>query len=325
MDPKIRLNELAQGYQHSVVLLTAVKVGVFDALAGGPDTAAALAQRLELDARALEILLLALVGEGLLELADDRFALVADFAPLLVSDSPQTQANILKHNFACMQQWVRLEETLRTGRPAADVFQEWTDETMRNFICGMADISRTSSQEVAEKLDLSPWRRMLDLGGGPATASIVFARRYPELRSVVFDLEGPISIAREQIAQAGLSDRIETQVGDYFVDDFGDGYDLIYISNIIHSMSPDETRQIVAKAWQALEPGGAIIIKEFFLDDTRTAPLPAALFSINMLAGTTGGKSYTFSETRRILSDAGFKDFKTINVAAASALLSGVK
>ena len=325
MDPKVRLNELAQGYQHSVVLLTAVKVGVFDALADGPGTAATLAERMGLDARALEILLLALAAEGLLEVADDRFALVADFAPLLLSSSPQTQANILKHNYACMQRWVQLEETLRTGRPVEEATQERDDEAMRNFICGMADISRASSREVAEKLDLSPWRRMLDLGGGPGTASIVFAQHNPALRCVVFDLEGPISIARDQIAQVGLSDRVETQVGDYFVDDFGDGYDLVYISNIIHSMSPDETRQIVAKAHRALSPGGAIIIKEFFLDDTRAAPLPAALFSINMLTATAGGKSYTFNETRRILSEAGFQNFQTLDVAAASALLIGTK
>ena len=346
-DTRMRLQDVSRGYQSSVVLLTACHLGVFDALgdnsraAAGPaqapaDLAAALrldsraavgpartpadlAAALRLDPRALEIVLLALASDGFLEKDGEGFRLGKDYAPYLLSGGAQTQASILRHNYNCLRRWCRLEEVLRTGQPAPR--EDEGPEEMRAFICGMADISRLSSAEVADKLDLSPYRRMLDVGGGPGTAAIEFARRNPALRCVVFDLEGPIGIAREEIRKADLADRVETRVGDYFRDDLGEGFDLVYVSNIIHSMGPADTRMLFGKSHRALVPGGTLIIKDFFLEDDRITPNTAALFSVNMLVGTEQGRSYTLTETREMLEEMGFTDFRAIEVATASRLL----
>jgi ubiquinone/menaquinone biosynthesis C-methylase UbiE len=317
---RVRLQDVSRGYQSSVVLLTACKMGVFDALGDASRTARDLAGALRLDARALEIVLLALASDGFLK-ADGKggFRVADKYAPYLLSDGARTQASILRHQYNCLQRWRQLAEVLRTGKPAPR--DEEGPDDMRAFIRGMSDISRMSSAEVADKVDLSPFRRMLDVGGGPATASIEFARRHPALRCVVFDLEGPLGIAREEIAKAGLADRIETRAGDYYHDAFGEGFDLVYISNIIHSMAPDDVPMLFEKSRRALASGGTIIVKDFFLEDDRISPNVAALFSVNMLVGTEAGRSYTLRETQEMLSRVGFTDFQEVEVAAASKLL----
>jgi len=323
VDPKMRLSETARGYQSAIVLLTACKTGVFAAIGRSARSVEPLARELGLNERALETALLALAADGfLLREGPDGFRVAPQYAPYLLPDSPETQVSMMNHQYACLQRWAQLESVLRTGEPAPrEETGAVAERAMRDFICGMANISRDSSAEVAQKIDLSPYRRMLDVGGGPGTSSIVFAQRYPDLRCVVFDLEGPIGIAREEIDKAGLADRVEARVGDYFQDDFGEGFDLVYVSNIIHSLAPQDTAMIVGKSRTALDPGGTIILKDFFLEDDRITPSFGAFFSVNMLVGTDGGKSYTLTETQEILAAAGFGDFQTVEVATASRLL----
>ncbi len=322
-DPQQRLDELSAGYQNAVILLTANHLGVFPALAAGPRVAADLASELGLDARALETTLLALAAEGILSQARGTFCLAPDFAPLLLPGGSQSRASIMEHNYHLLRRWVGLDEVLRTGRPAADTQRPRDGTQLRAFICGMADISRQSSEEVARKLDLSPFNRLLDVGGGPGTAAITFALRYPQLRCVVYDLPEVVPIAREEIARAKLEERVATVAGDFLEDPLGSGFDILYVSNIIHSQSVGQTAALFGRCREALVAGGTVVVKDFFLDDSRVEPASAARFSVNMLVGTAEGKSYTLDETRELLADAGFGDFRVVTVARASALLVG--
>lgn len=321
-DPAAHISQVAQGFRLAAVLLTAVKTGLFDALdAEEGSTLGEAADALGFDPRALEVVLLALAAHGFVEIRDGRYRTTSAFAPVLRRDGAQSQANILSHNCNLMARWTSLPEVLRQGRPVESPSMERKGEDLRNFICGMADISRRSSAEVAEALDLSDARRMLDLGGGPATSSIVFCRRCPQLHATVFDLPDVVRIAREEIDKADLADRIHTRAGNMLDGDYGGPYDLVYVSNIIHMLSPDQTAHVFQHAARATAPGGRIVVKDFFLDDSRTRPPEAALFSVNMLVGTQGGKSYTYSETQQLLRQAGFDDFAREPVASASALL----
>ena len=95
------------------------------------------------------------------------------------------------------------------GRPERD------EAEVRAFIWGMHAIARDLAPLVAAKLDLKAVRHLLDLGGGPATYAITFAQANPELKATVFDLPMPIEIARENIANNGLTDRINTLAGNF--------------------------------------------------------------------------------------------------------------
>ena len=111
-------------------------------------------------------------------------------------------------------------------------------------------------------------------------------------------------------------------MGDFHTDDYGQDFDVVYISNIIHMLSPDQTRQLLTKAGQALVSGGRVLVKDFFLDDTRTAPAWTAQFSVNMLVSTKGGKSYTLTEMSALLEQTGFGGLETVPIPRNSLLIS---
>ena len=321
MDTKTRLEQLAHGYQDSVILLTALQAGIFEAFDGTSRPPEELAGRLDLDVRAVDILLHALAAAGVLERDDaGRFSLPDGPAAVLRRDGAESQARIFAHHHNLMHRWLRLDETLRTGEPTP---REPSSRTHRDYICGMRDVSRKSSREAVDRIDLGGARRLLDLGGGPATAALTFAAAHPELECVVFDLPETVAIAREVIEATDLAERVSAVEGDYFVDDFGEGFDVVYVSNIIHSIGAEAITMIYRKAHAALVPGGRVMVKDFFLDDDRCSPPFAARFAVNMLVGTEGGRSYTRSETMDTLRAAGFGAFEVVDVAVHSQVIIG--
>lgn len=325
-DPRSLLDRTSAAYQDSIILLTANHLGVFGALAAGPRTAAQLANDLGLDARALDILLCALVGMDVLEQpAADTFAMPAAVASLLDPDGADTMHSILDHHFHLLERWVQLADVVRTGKPAPRDGPR-DERSLRAFICGMKDISRRSSEEVADALpELGDCHRLLDLGGGPGTSALTFCRRWPQLTAVVFDLPEVVAIAEEEIGKAGLADRVSTLAGDYHHDPLlPDGavpYDAVYVSNIIHSLSSTGTADLLRKATDALAPGGLLVIKDFYLDETRTRPAFGARFAVNMLVGTEDGKSYPWREVMDLCADLGLADVRRIDVAVNSGLV----
>ncbi|MEZ4389024.1 MAG: methyltransferase [Candidatus Krumholzibacteriia bacterium] len=325
-DPRPFLDRMSGGYQDAMILLAANHLGVFGALATGPRTAAELASQLEVDPRALDILLRALVGaEVLVQPSPDGFAMRDDLAPYLDPASADTMHSILDHHHHLLARWVQLADVVRTGEPAPAAGPR-SDRSLRAFICGMKDISRRSSEEVADVLpELGGCGRLLDLGGGPGTSALTFCRRWPQLAAVVFDLPEVVAIAEEEIEAAGLSARVSTLAGDYHVDPLAAPgaapYGAVYVSNIIHSLSPDETGALLRKAVDVLAPGGLLVIKDFYLDDTRTRPAFGSRFAVNMLVGTAGGKSYTWRETADLCRGLGLGDVRRLEVAVNSGLV----
>jgi predicted O-methyltransferase YrrM len=316
-----RIETMTAGYRDSCILIAALKVGIFEALGEEQRTSNEVATALGLDTRAVDIVMCALAAAAVLQKHNDRFTIDPDARPYLLPDGPETMASIIGHNRSLLRSWVQLEEVMRTGTPAPR--EERTPDEMDDFIRGMENVSRRSSEEVESKIDFSGARRLLDLGGGPGTAALTFARANPELKCVVFDLEGPEGIAAEQIKKAGLADRVTTRVGDFLTDDIGKDFDFVYISNIIHMLSPDQTLALLEKAKVALVSGGRVMVKDFFLADSRIEPPWTAQFSVNMLVNTEGGKSYTFTEMKDLLAQAGFGGPETVEIARNSMVIIG--
>ncbi len=102
-----------------------------------------------------------------------------------------------------------------------------------------------------------------------------------------------------------LSERIDYVAGDYTRDPLPSGYDLVFLSAIIHSNPPDENRKLIRKCAGALNPGGAVVVQDFIMDESRTEPPGGAFFALNMLVNTAAGDTYTESEVREWMKDAG--------------------
>jgi predicted O-methyltransferase YrrM len=194
----------------------------------------------------------------------------------------------------------------------------------RAFARAMADTGRESSRLTATAIDLSEVRHFLDLGGGPGSYAIEFAQRAPDLEAVIFDSAETLEVARQNVAAARLSGRIEVRAGNAFEDELGSGYDLILLSNFIHIYSPEQNRPLMGRCAAALAAGGRLAIKDFFLDPDRTSPTAAALFAVNMLVNTEAGDCYTLSEVRTWCAAAGLR-FETYRELTAQSGLVIVK
>ncbi|PTN09661.1 O-methyltransferase [Mangrovibacterium marinum] len=103
---------------------------------------------------------------------------------------------------------------------------------------------------------------------------------------------------------------IKTYTGDYTKDDLPEGFDLVFLSAIIHSNPLETNQQLIKKCFKALNNKGQIIIQDWIMNDERTEPTTGAIFAINMLVGTDGGDCFTEQEVSDMLTTAGFKQIQ---------------
>jgi SAM-dependent methyltransferase len=290
------LGKLWKGFWSSRVLLTANNLRVFDCLEK-PKTTEEVAYLIAADVRATEILLNALTGLKLLRKTSGKFRNSAVAKRFLMRESPYYQGDIIRHADTLWQNWSHLDDVVRTGMPARKA------QNHESFIRGMHDNAVFRAGKVIGRIGLKGVRHALDLGGGPGTYSIELARK--GISVTLFDLPETIPISRDIVERAGM-DGITFKAGDFFADDIGSGYDLILISQVLHSFSAKDNLIIVKKCKEALRTGGQIVIHEFLIADSLAAPEHSALFSVNMLVNTGGGRCYSPREIMGWLSEAGF-------------------
>lgn len=322
-----RLSSIAKGFQGAVVLATAARLKIFTLLDKGPLNAEQVAEKLGLHKRATDIFLHALAGMELVEKVSGRFRNSALADQLLVRGRDYYQGDIILHNANLIARWLHLPRVLKTGKPAETPRAVDDRQLRRDFILGMSNVAALSAQKVAGSIDLASSTRMLDLGGGPGTYAITFCRLNPNLEAVVFDLPQVIEeITRSQVAEAGMQGRIELLAGDYLKDSLGSGYDLVLVSNIIHSLGEKENFLLIKRCFDCMLPGGSkIVVKDFLLEKDRTRPAFSSMFAVNMLTGTDSGGCYTKSQTKKWLESAGFRDEKLVDISPQARMVVGVK
>ena len=300
------LLQLSGSYWSTCTLHAGVKLDIFTCLADSAMTTAELARQLTADERGLEMLLHALTALELLHKEAGRFRATTFSATYLSKKSASYMGHIIMHHHHLVEGWSRLDEAVIQGEPVRQsLSHEAAERERESFLMGMFNLASLNAPRIAAALELGGHRRMLDLAGGPGSYAIHFCLHNPDLTAVVYDLPTTRPFAEQTIRHFGLSERITFQAGDVLTGQLDSGYDLVWISHLLHSESPADSAAIVAKAAASLADGGRLLIQEFILDDTKTAPLFPALFSLNMLLGTRAGQSYTQQELGQLMNAAG--------------------
>jgi len=234
---------------------------------------------------------------------------------------------MIDHQNDLWRVWGRLEDAVRTNQPVSRSSTALDPDTHRHFIRAMHERALRGGAALAGTLDLTGRHLLFDAGGGAGTYSIFLCQRYPDLRAIVFDLPATVEIAQEVIAGYGLSERISTQAGDYFKDDFGAGNDVVLFSAVLHSLGPDNCRLLLRKAYASLNPGGLVVVHEGLVDRDKTSPLGAVLFSLNMLVNTGEGESWSAEEITSWMEECGFlqPEVKPLPGRLGTALVIGRK
>ncbi len=319
------LRSLAAGFQPAKLLMTALDLGVFDILARGPATAEEVAAALGLDARATEIASNALVALGVLELRAGRYRNTPAAAEMLVRGSDGYRGEILRHLHRTWDNWSGLADAWRTGRSGRSTGLPLDEQAVRHFILGMENLTRDLAPRLADLLPLDGCRRALDLGAGPGNYALAFVRRVPGLEVVHFDLPATSRVARGFLAGRDGADRISFVEGSFLEDPLGEGYDFVWISQVLHMLGEGPAADLVRRASDALAGGGTLAIHDHFLEPDRTGPQPAALFGVHMLVASEGGRAYAFEEMEAWLRKAGIEPVERIAYGGPHRILVGRK
>ncbi len=314
--------KLSAAYWPSCAVHAAVSLDLFTVLdraekQGRALSSAALAKRLRCNARATGMLATALVALGFLERDGETLRLAPEIGRYLSALSPEYVGFIIRHHGHIMPGWVKLAEAVRTGGRMRDNSSSDTEseEEREAFLMGMFNIAVGQADSVAASLDLSGRKRLLDLGGGPGTYAVYFCRHNAELTATVFDLPTSESFARGVIKRFDLQKRVDFTGGDFLKSKLPTGYDVAWLSQILHGESPKDAARLVKRAGKTLNRGGLLCVQEFILDDDLSGPAHSALFSLNMLVGTIGGQSYSQSEIAAMLRDAGAVNIRRVEAA----------
>lgn len=301
------LMQLTLGFQRSQVLFTATALGVFDALAAGARRVEEIAGRCRSASEPMRRLLNACCALDLVERDGAGYRNAPIAARFLAADAPRSLANWVRFMGHFYAPWGRMDEVLGDGRPVADGLARLIEggDYTRHMILAMHEYAMGPGRDAIARLELPGCRRLLDVGGGPGSYAILLAERNPELQAVVFDLPPVVDIAREVVARHGLADRISTQAGNYHTDPWGDGYDAVLLSNMLHQEDPATCRRLLQKAAEALVDGGTVIVQLAFLNRDHAGPPWAALLSLQVLLFYRGGRTYSTEEILEMLPGAG--------------------
>ena len=303
---KEAIQGLAWAYMESRVFLTGVELDLFTLLATVPLTAKQITDRIQADLRALTIVLDALAAMGLLiKKKQEAYQTEPLAAALLSVGGSESILPMLQHSADLWNRWSQL--TRKIAEPPVP------DKTRRAFIHTMHLVATPLAPRIVTTVNPGMARRLLDVGGALGTYTMAFLRASPQMRATLFDLPPVIEMARETIKTAGMLDRVTLVAGDYNKDPLPSaGYDLAFVSAIIHQNSFAENLALFQKIYHVLEPGGRVVIRDHVLSPDRTQPKSGALFAVNMLAGTQGGNCYTEAEIRDFLGQAGFVKMRLV-------------
>jgi acetylserotonin N-methyltransferase len=158
---------------------------------------------------------------------------------------------------------------------------------------------------VARRYDFRGISRVLDVGGGSGCFMVAAAQAHAHLRCSVMELPAMCDAANGYVRDGGVADRVDTCAVDMFRQPWPQGYDALFFSNIWHDWNVRTCQWLAARAFEALPPGGRIMLHEMLLDDHGDGPVTAASFSLLMLLATQG-QQFTFGELKSILETAGF-------------------
>ena len=301
---------MASAFQESCLLFAASDLGLFRKLAEtGPATASDLAGALHLDVRGATLLMNACAAIGLLEKAGEKFSNSAESAAFLVPGKPGDLSGALRYNRDVYNAWGKVAQLARTGTPVEDPQIHLGDDEARtrSFVMSMHGKALAMAQPVLSLLDVKGRKRLLDIGGGPGTFSVLLAKANPGLQCTVLELAPIAAIAKDMIAAEGQSERVELLPGDYHTTPFPKGMDVVLFFGMMHQEPVEVIRDLLARGYEALNPGGLVYVMDMMTDASHVNPPFSAMFAVNMALTKEHGWVFSDEELRGWLKGTGFQ------------------
>jgi 3-hydroxy-5-methyl-1-naphthoate 3-O-methyltransferase len=326
-----RIMQFAWAYAAPLMIEAAIRNRIFDELDAGPKDVDELHAATGASTRGVSAVANALVGLNLLAKDDaGHYSLTPESAAFLVRSKPSFMGGLIMHTSGhLIPRWLHLNEVVQTGVPVGAVNQEETGSAFfEQFVQDIFPMSYPPAKALAAHLDLSSATgpvSVLDLAAGSGVWGIALAQSSPQVRVTAVDWPGVLPTTEKTVAKFGLSDRYIFSPGDLRDADFGSGHQIATLGHILHSEGEKRSRELLAKTFAALAPGGTIAVQEFLVNKERTGPPNGLIFAVNMLINTEDGSTWSFEEIGDWLREAGFVNPRTLDSPGPSPLILATK
>jgi hypothetical protein len=255
-----RIIQLGLGFWGAKTLLTAVELGLFTELAGGPLSGNEIARRLELHSRSARDFLDALVALGMLERTGDLYSDTAETALFLDRKKPSYVGGILEMaNARLYPFWGALTDALRTGKPqneakgGGNLFEAvYADpQRLRQFLASMTGLSMGSAKAIAAKFPWEKYKTFIDIGCAQGGLPVQVALAHKHLTGGGFDLPVVRPVYEEYVRSFGLEKRLKFHAGDFMKDPLP-AADVLIMGHILHDWDMEEKRMLMTTAARML-------------------------------------------------------------------------
>lgn len=305
-----RIFNALNAFMQTEAIKAAIKLDVFTAIAEGRATPAAIAQHSKAAERGIRILCDYLTIHGFLSKTNGKYALSPDAALFLDKRSPAYLGGIA--DFLTGERQVegfqRMADAVRKGGSAKEKDSlEPNDPMWVLFAHAMRPLMMMPAQGIAqEMLKGGKAKKVLDIAAGHGVFGITVAQHHPEAHIYAVDWASVLEVAAQNAKAMGVAARHHLLPGSAFDVEYGEGYDVVLITNFLHHFDVPTCVKFLKKCHKAMSPGGRAAILEFVPNPDRVTPPTAAAFSLIMLAGTPAGDAYTLDEIKKMCTEAGF-------------------
>ena len=324
-----RLEDLATSSWYSEVLFAALDLNIFGLLGDCPASVSELVEKSGYDADALSRFLASLVALGLIEEYQSKFANGPLAARYLIPGQSGYLGDFLLYRRYLASHWPRLAARIRQGvsandRPTVELPEAYLERTLA-YVRAMdlqAQLKAAEALEYLDELWLPRPRWILDLGGGAGAWCRAFRQRWPQVRTVLFDLPETLAAARQLYPDCRSWEGIEALAGNGLTPCIrGKQFDLILLSNVLHAYGEPEAREILQGWVHCLAPGGTVLIHDYLADLHSSNPVKGTLYDLHMLVNTYNGRIYRLADLEAMLEAAGLKNIRFFHLASDTSIL----
>ncbi|WP_410507071.1 methyltransferase [Methanosarcina hadiensis] len=244
-------------------------------------------------------------------------------ATYLLKDSPFSQQHYFAERVRNAERWARLPQIMRKGPDIVEkgpFFGEIVHCMAENARCGLL---QETVRVVRENVDFTGIEKLLDLGGGHGLYAIAFSELNEEIQAFVFDLPPVTKETRHFIEKYGAS-RVDIIPGDFFKDEIGSDYDLIF-----SSFNPGgKVPSLIPKIAEALKPGGVFVTRQVPDENTKSNPIMSLDWNLwtfeDVKKGSSGfsfENSVPFNEYINMLGSYGLEVFRALDMDDGSRIV----
>ena len=296
----------------AAAMLAGMKLDLFTPLGEEPMDADKLANELGVNSNKLSPLLYALVLTGLLSVEEGVFSNSPEAQEYLVRGKEGYMGDVHKIWYRNLIATLKTPETIITGIPQDKYdWKNMTEEELWVLYEGMAAPDAVFAQVLSERFDFTEYKHLLDAGGGSGTLSIALTKIHPQLKATVLDFPSVTPITRKFVQDLDASDKVVVKDCDLTLDPISGEYDVAFLGSVIQTLSAKDGRKVIQNVGRAVIPGGRLFLfGSGMLQDSRLAPRGAVDLNLVFINVYDDGQSYTESEYRLWLEEAGFSNLE---------------